>query len=651
AETSFKRYYQWMIDKNADEETLGLNACATDTVAYTVMVDTTGYQDMNFLVQGTITIHNPAPVQAVINSLEDLLDGEPVQLECPVQFPLIIAAADSFKCGYQKLLPNGEQRVNTATAVQQLFDYSYTGSPSPAETIPHQDTADVIFGTPSDEIDECVLVTDTNVDPTTLGTVCAADAPKTFMYDLVLGPYTSGGLHQVENTATYKTSDTETEGSDDWTISVTVTCASEIIPDFEANVVDGYSPMAVQFTDLSLNADGWLWDFGDGTTSTEQNPVHVFRNPPNKYYTVTLTVWDCCEKLSDTIVLENFIRVTRAAEAQFNAFPLVVAPDEEVQFTNLCGGGVNWFEWNFGDGQILKLRHNVSDKIHPTHAYADEGAHTVSLHAWGQGGDSTATVKDMIYVAANFVNMKFVEGSETLPFEPWINAVNHDIITTNANVVALNKEASAVFRLVDDASPILFDKVRILSNSGMGTRYANHLIKEFELWVSMDNVNYELAMNGSLTRHDMWKTFKFSPKAGKYIKLMIKSAQGDGSAYATLGEIQLFGTLPAALALLKDVEGLDIVDWKPVTEYQLGNAYPNPFNPSTTIQFALPTDAMVQLDVFNVRGQLVRTILNREVPTGRYSYRFNADGLSSGTYFYRFTAGKYQEIKRMTFLK
>jgi hypothetical protein len=247
--------------------------------------------------------------------------------------------------------------------------------------------------------------------------------------------------------------------------------------------------------------------------------------------------------------------------------------------------------------------------------------------------------------------MQFMEGSATLPNEPWENAMNHDIITSNANAVTLNNEAWAVFSLVDDASPILFDKVRILSNNGMGTRFSNHLIKEFELWVSMDNVTYEKVMTGNLTRGDMWKVFEFTPKAGKYVKLMVKSAQGDASPYAALGEIQLFGTPPAALALLKDVDGLDVLDWEPVTEFRLENAYPNPFNPSTTLQFALPVDAMVQLEVYNIRGQLVTTILNRDVPAGRYTYRFDASNLNSGIYFYRFRAGKFQQIKRMTFLK
>ncbi|MCK5738352.1 PKD domain-containing protein, partial [bacterium] len=468
AKASFNRYYQWMIDKEAEAERIELAACFEEQVPYTVTVDTTGYVDTDFMVKGKITIHNPAPTAAVINSLEDLLNGQPAQLDCQPQFPLTIEPGGTFECVYQKTLPTGEQLVNIAKAVQQLFSYSFEGQPEPMGTTTHEGTADVIFTDPEIELDECVTVTDTNLDPTLLGNICAADAPKIFAYSLTVGPYYASGEHIINNTATYITNDTGTKGSDSWTLLLAVECVPPVA-NFEADIVDAISPMTVQFTDLSENAIRWLWEFSDGSTSTEQHPVHIFRNPPLKYYTVKLTVWGCCEDYADTMVKEKYIRVTRAAEVKFNASPLVVAPNKDVQFINHCGGGVNRFEWNFGDGNILKLHHNVMAKIHPTHAYAVRGSYTVSLFAYGQGGEGTFTVKDMIYVAPNFVNMKFLEGSKTLPNELWENAVNHDIISSNANAVALNKNAYAIFRLVNDANPIRFNKLRILSNNGLGT--------------------------------------------------------------------------------------------------------------------------------------------------------------------------------------
>ena len=60
------------------------------------------------------------------------------------------------------------------------------------------------------------------------------------------------------------------------------------VANFSSNVVEGYAPLAVQFVDLSLNATGWHWDFGDGTNSTEQNPTHTYSSSGN--YNVNLTI-------------------------------------------------------------------------------------------------------------------------------------------------------------------------------------------------------------------------------------------------------------------------------------------------------------------------------------------------------------------------
>jgi len=69
----------------------------------------------------------------------------------------------------------------------------------------------------------------------------------------------------------------------------------------------------------------------------------------------------------------------------------------------------------------------------------------------------------------------------------------------------------------------------------------------------------------------------------------------------------------------------------------LGN-YPNPFNPGTTIRYRLATSGRVRLTVYNILGQNVAALVNQKQNSGSYSVRFNAAGLSSGTYFYKLTA-------------
>ena len=91
--------------------------------------------------------------------------------------------------------------------------------------------------------------------------------------------------------------------------------------------------------------------------------------------------------------------------------------------------------------------------------------------------------------------------------------------------------------------------------------------------------------------------------------------------------------------------------------FALANNYPNPFNPATTIKYALPQAADVELTVYNVVGQVVRTLVAEHQSAGRYVVEWdatndNGHSLSSGMYFYRLEAGgEFREVKKMLLLK
>jgi len=79
--------------------------------------------------------------------------------------------------------------------------------------------------------------------------------------------------------------------------------------------------------------------------------------------------------------------------------------------------------------------------------------------------------------------------------------------------------------------------------------------------------------------------------------------------------------------------------------------YPNPFNPNTTIQFDLPNPEKVKLIIYDTKGQLVKTLINGNLSAGRYNYQWIPHSLSSGVYFYRIQAGKFQKVRKMILLK
>jgi hypothetical protein len=85
--------------------------------------------------------------------------------------------------------------------------------------------------------------------------------------------------------------------------------------------------------------------------------------------------------------------------------------------------------------------------------------------------------------------------------------------------------------------------------------------------------------------------------------------------------------------------------------YILSQNYPNPFNPSTTIRFFTPQSGYVNLVVFNLIGQEVKTLVDEEIRQGNHEVKFDASDLPSGMYIYRLQTGDFVETKKMMFIK
>jgi hypothetical protein len=87
------------------------------------------------------------------------------------------------------------------------------------------------------------------------------------------------------------------------------------------------------------------------------------------------------------------------------------------------------------------------------------------------------------------------------------------------------------------------------------------------------------------------------------------------------------------------------------TEFVLSQNFPNPFNPSTTIRYALPHTSFVTLTVYNILGQEVAQLVKEQQQAGYHDAVFRGDGLASGVYFYRLEAGGFVEIKKLALLR
>jgi len=86
-------------------------------------------------------------------------------------------------------------------------------------------------------------------------------------------------------------------------------------------------------------------------------------------------------------------------------------------------------------------------------------------------------------------------------------------------------------------------------------------------------------------------------------------------------------------------------------QIQLMDNYPNPFNPTTTIKFELPSASDTHFEIFNLLGQKVATLVDSRIEAGYHEVEWDASHYSSGIYFYRLTTGEFTQTKRMTLLK
>jgi len=183
--------------------------------------------------------------------------------------------------------------------------------------------------------------------------------------------------------------------------------------EFTAEPTIGPEQLTVQFTNQSTgNITSWLWDFGDGTTSIDPNPSHLYQEAYS--YDVSLTVTG--PDGSDTETKNNYIKlfIPSVPNADFTREPISINAPMTVQFTDksTCpattimhtngtiyitsmesapyGGITNW-SWDFGDGK-------TSTEQNPTHTYQDAGSYTVRLEVVGPGGSDTKIMKDYIHL-------------------------------------------------------------------------------------------------------------------------------------------------------------------------------------------------------------------------------------------------------------
>ena len=158
---------------------------------------------------------------------------------------------------------------------------------------------------------------------------------------------------------------------------------------------------------------------------------------------------------------------------------------------------------------------------------------------------------------------------------------------------------------------------------------------EWRIYLIDDYTGEEiLVQNGSII------PFHFVAKKGKVAPNMAHYSQPKVTSRANTSDARFI------LRIEPGADAQDLPD-----QFEVAQNYPNPFNPSTKIQFSLPIQSRVELNIFDMLGRHVATLVSDELSAGVHTYQWNAQGLASGMYIYRLVSSEGIVTKKMTLIK
>ena len=161
-------------------------------------------------------------------------------------------------------------------------------------------------------------------------------------------------------------------------------------------------------------------------------------------------------------------------------------------------------------------------------------------------------------------------------------------------------------------------------------------------------IQLEVIGDYTITNNTLPEGWELAYKEGTIIMFSM-----DGSALESKMLFEYEGNIVIQSAIATDWYGSNITVSSVLIpkEFALQSAYPNPFNPVTNLKFGLPVDSKVSIQIYNLQGQVVSTLLNDNMKAGYHSVVWNADEFGSGIYFVQMIAGDYIHTQKIMLVK
>ena len=342
---------------------------------------------------------------------------------------------------------------------------------------------------------------------------------------------------------------------------------------------------------------------------SEQNAI-VKLNSRSVSGLVTL-YWD------DIIVYSSAVSTADLVDPNFTG--LFTATSNEVG-TSITLTGIQGTDASSGVRGAVVLRANGLSQTPPE--LNDQGRYSTSGGGNGPNSIGSWTVIAVLEGVSTFVDNSVLPNSD-YTYAAYIrdDAFNYSTSSTS-NITSLPVELSSFSAFIRaNAINLEWQTKTETNNYGFEIERASSV----QGWINIGFVNGSGNSNSP-------KDYSFTDRSvtnGKYI-YRLKQIDADGK-YENSKEVEVDFGLPKT--------------------FSLGQNYPNPFNPATKINYTLPIETDVQLQVFTIEGEFVKSLLDQRQSAGVYSIQFDAANLASGTYLFRLNAGGFIQTKKMTLTK
>jgi len=366
----------------------------------------------------------------------------------------------------------------------------------------------------------------------------------------------------------------------------------------------------------------------------------------------------------------------------------------EIYYRRSTNGGANWLS-------EIRLSNNSFDSYRPSVSVSGSLVHVVwydnrdgndeiyykrSTNSGATWGAETRLTSDISYSivpsvtsSGNYVHVVWKEGRNGSGFEiyykrstdggaswgPDTRLTNDPGTTESPSISVAGMNVSVVWHDTRDGNNEIYHKSSSNGGTSWGadTRLTNNSSDQF----------YPSVSNQSPILHVVWYDYRHNN-----FEIYYKRSTNSGTSWENdvrLTNEQAESRFPSVSAAGSSVHvvwtdsrhghdeiyykrnptgnfvGIENISSEIPNGFSLEQNYPNPFNPVTNINFSIPKSGFVKLVVYDIMGKIAAELVNGNYSAGTYKVDFDASQLSSGTYFYKITAGEFTSVKKMTLVK